>query len=88
MIDIATPDDAYVNTKETGKPSKYKDLDIAVSRMWKARTTILPVMNEASGTIKKGLDRNRQLLPGHPSDIKLQEIKLMSTAHSMPTVLG
>jgi len=33
LIDIATPHDSNVNTKETKKLSKYKDLEIAVSRM-------------------------------------------------------
>jgi len=28
----------HVNTKETEKLSKYKDLEIEVSRMWKMRT--------------------------------------------------
>jgi hypothetical protein len=34
LIDIAIPDDSHVNTKETEKLSKYKDLENAVSRMW------------------------------------------------------
>jgi len=33
LIDIAIPDDANVNTKETEKPRKYKVLEIEVSRM-------------------------------------------------------
>ena len=35
LININTPDDAEVNTKETEKLSKYKELEIDVSRMWK-----------------------------------------------------
>jgi len=33
LINIATPDDSNVNTKETEKLSKYKDLENNVSRM-------------------------------------------------------
>jgi len=33
LIDIAIPDDSHFNTRETEKLSKYKDLEIAVSRM-------------------------------------------------------
>jgi hypothetical protein len=38
LIDIVIPDDSRVNTKEGEEPSKYKDLEIEVSRMWKVRT--------------------------------------------------
>jgi hypothetical protein len=39
LIDIVTPDDLNVYTKETEKLRKGKDLEIEVSRMWKARTS-------------------------------------------------
>ena len=77
-----------VNTKETEKLSKYKDLEIKVSRMWKVRTKILPVTIGALGTIKKGLDQNLHLLPGHWSAIEIQKITLMSATHIIHKVLG
>ena len=46
LIYIAIPDDSNVNTKDTDKWSKYKDLEIEVSRMWKVRTKILPSIME------------------------------------------
>ena len=80
--------DLNVNTKETEKLSSYKDLEIGVSRMWKVRTKIVPVIIGALGTIKVGLDQNLQLLSGHLSAIELQKIALMSTAHIIRKVLG
>ena len=71
LIDIAIPDDSNINTEETDKLNKYKDPEIEVSRMWKVRTKILPVIIGALGTIKKGLDQNLQLLPGHLSATEL-----------------
>jgi len=59
-----------------------------VSRMRKVRTKIVPVITEALGTIKKELDQNLQLLPGHTSDIELQKITLMSTEHISHKVVG
>ena len=53
MIDIAIPDSSNLNTKETEKLSRYKDLEIEVSRIWKVRTKIMPVITGALGTIKK-----------------------------------
>ena len=64
-----------------------KDLQVEVSRMWKARTKIVPVIIKASGTIKKGLVQNLQVLPGHRSAIELQKVTLMSTAHIIHKVL-
>jgi hypothetical protein len=44
MIYIATPHDLNINTKYAAKISKYKDLEIEVSRMWKVRTKTVPVI--------------------------------------------
>ena len=66
----------------------YKDLEIKVSRMWKVRTKIVPVIIGALGTIKKGLDQSLQLLPGHRSAIELHEVTLMSNAQSICKVLS
>ena len=60
---------------------------IDVSRMWEVRTTIVPVLTRAVGTIKWGLDQKLQMLPGHPSATELQ-ITLMSTASIIRKVLG
>jgi len=64
--------------KDTEKLSKYKA--IAVCRMCTVRTKIVPVTIGASGTIKKGSDQNRQLVPGHRSAIELKKVKLMNNA--------
>ena len=56
--------------------------------MWTVRTKILPVIIEALGAIKKGLDQNLQLLPGHLSAIDLQKITLMHTANTFRKGLG
>jgi len=51
LIDTGIPDDSNAKTKENEKLSKFKDLEMEVSRMWKVRTTTTPVMTEALGTI-------------------------------------
>ena len=62
---------------------KYKDPEIEVSRMWKVRTQIVPVIIGALGTIKMGLDQNLQLLPGHWSAVEPQKLTLTSTAYGI-----
>jgi len=44
LIDIAIPDDSNVNSQETEKLRKYKDLEMEVSRMCKVRTKIVRVI--------------------------------------------
>jgi hypothetical protein len=56
LINIAIPDDSNINTQETEKLSKFKDLETEISRMWNVRTKIVPVIFGALGTIKKGFD--------------------------------
>jgi hypothetical protein len=56
--------------------------------MWTVRKKILPVIIGALGTIKKGLEQNLQLLPGHPAATELQKTMLMSTVHIICKVLG
>ena len=72
------PDDSNINTKETEKLSRYKEVEIKVNRMW---TKIMPVIIGALGTIEKVLDQNLWLLPGHLLAIVLQMMTLMSAAH-------
>jgi hypothetical protein len=52
------------------------------------REKVVPVIIAALRTIKKGLDQNLQLLPGHPSATELHKITLMSTAHVIRKLLG
>ena len=47
LTDIAIQDDLNINTKETEKISKYKDLEIKVSRTWKVRTKTVSVVTAA-----------------------------------------
>jgi hypothetical protein len=57
-INWTEPNGTELNTKENETLRKYKDLEIAVSRMSKVRTKIVSVIIGALGTIKKGLDQN------------------------------
>jgi hypothetical protein len=72
IIGIAIPDYSNVNANETENLRKYKDLAIEVNSMWKVRSKIVPAIIGALGTIKKGLDQNLLLLPGHPSAREMQ----------------
>lgn len=88
QIDTGTPYDSNVNTREADKLSKYKDLEVEVSKILKVRTKFLAVINGALGIIRKGLYQNLQFLPGHSSATELQKVTLISIAHSIDKAWG
>jgi len=77
MIPTLTP-------KKLKNISKYKDLDVKFSRMWKVETKIAPVIIGALAKIKKIIDQILQLLP----TIELQKVTIMSNVYSIRYVLG
>jgi hypothetical protein len=81
LIDITIADYLDVSTIETKQLTKFKNLEIEVSRMRKVRIKIVQVIIGALGTTKMGLDQNLQSLSGHTSAAELQKNTLMSTAH-------
>ena len=77
-----------IQTKGTEKLRNYKDLENEVSRMWKMKTKIVPVIIGALEIIKMALGQILQLMPGQPSVTELLKITLMSTANIIRKVLG
>ena len=53
QIDVAISGDSNVIKKEAEKNLKYKDLTIEIERMWNVKTTVIPVLIGATGTISK-----------------------------------
>ena len=66
MIDVTVPVDKNISLKEFQKLSKYKDLQIEVTKMWKLKTKIIPVVIGALDMIKKGTQKFIDQIPGKP----------------------
>ena len=49
--------------------------------MWGFKTTIVPVVMGALGTIKKDMEKYANKMPGNINIHELQKITLLSTAH-------
>ena len=88
LIDMTIPSDRNVLIKEVEKFSKYKDLEIEISKMWRMKTTTIPVVIGALGVIKKGMRSNIEKIPGKISLEELQKITLLGTAHILRKVLS
>ena len=84
MMDMAVPSDQNISLKEFQKLSKYKDLEIEVTKMWKLKTKIIPVVIGALGMIKKGTQNFNDQIPGKCSLQEIQKIVLTNTAHFTP----
>ncbi|KAF7218105.1 putative LOC107393841-like protein [Nothobranchius furzeri] len=88
MIDMTIPSEKNVTTKELEKLSKYKDLEIEVTRMWGMKTTTIPVVVGALGLIKKGLEKRTKQIPGNPTVQEIQKIVLLGSAHIIRRTLS
>jgi hypothetical protein len=63
LIDVAISGDRNVIQKEAEKILKYKSLAIEIQRMWNVKTTVIPVITVANGTISKSFRKYMSTIP-------------------------
>ena len=85
---MAVPSDQNMSLNEFQKVSKYRDLEIEVTKMWKLKTKVIPVVIGALGMIKNGKKNFIDEIPGKPSLQEMQKIVLTSTSHILRKVLS
>ena len=66
---------------------KYKDLTIEIQRMWNVKTTAIPVIIGATGTISKLFRKFGGNRPGSHAVLELQKTAILGTAHFLRKVL-
>ena len=76
FIDMGMPSDSNVSSKELGKLSRHKDLEIETAKIWKMKTIIIPVIVRALGMIKKGTQKYVNEILGNLSFAEIQNIVL------------
>ena len=86
--DMAVPSDQNMSLNEFQKVSKYRDLEIEVTKMWKLKTKVIPEVIGALGMIKNGKKKFIDEIPGKPSLQEMQKIVLTSTSHILRKVLS
>jgi hypothetical protein len=73
-----------------GKPRRfleYEDLTIEIQRMWNVKTTVIPVIIGATGTISKSFRKYMSNIPGKHDVKELQKTAILGTAHILRKVL-
>ena len=88
LIGMSIPTDQNIPAKKFDKLSKYKGLEIEIQRMWKLRTSTVPVTVGDLGMIKKGCQKHLDTFPGEPQLQEIQKIVLTSTAHILRKALS
>ena len=80
MINMNVPSDSNISAKDFEKLSKYKDLEIEISKIWKRKTKTMPVIVRTLGMIKKGIRKYVNEIPGNLSLAEIQKMVLNSIA--------
>ena len=68
--------------------SKYKDLEIEITRMWQMKTEIIPVVIGALGVIKNGSEKFISEIPGNINLQEIQKTTLLGMVHILRKVLS
>ena len=64
LIDMAIPSNRNTSVKVAEKLSKYKHLEIELTKMWGLKTITAPVVMGALGIVKKGIEKHIDKIPG------------------------
>ena len=86
LIDITIPLETNSSVKKN-HGNAYQILEIEVERTWGLKTTTVPVVMEALGTIKKDMENHSNKIPGIINIHELQKIT-QSHFYSPPSQAG
>ena len=80
MLDISIPSDRNTSLKTYEKISKYKDLELELTKSWKTNVKTIPIIIGALGVINKSTPKYVKELPTTINIDELQKITLLGTA--------
>ena len=77
-----------MQSQETEKILKYKDITIEIQRMWNVKTKVIPVIIGTTGTVSKSFRNYVSNIPGKHEVKELGKIAILGTAHILRKVLA
>ena len=84
---FGTPSYRNTSVKVAEILSKYKDLEIEITKMWGLKTIALLVVIGALEVVKKGAKKHIDKIPGKINVTELQKIALLGSSHILQKVL-
>ncbi len=88
LIDVSVPSDRNTSLKSFEKVSKYKDLEIELTKSWKTQVKTVPLIIGALGAINKSLCKYLNVLPIKMEVNELQKITLLGSANILRKALS
>ena len=88
LIDMAIPSDCNTSVKVAEKLSKYKDLEIEITKMWGLKKITTSVVIGALRVVKKGIEKHINKIPGKINIAEIQKIALLGSSHILRKVLS
>ena len=79
LIDVSVPFDQNISTKVIEKVSKYKDLEIEITKIRRVKTEIVPVIVGELALMSKGMEYNLGNISGAININELQKTILLET---------
>ena len=80
LIDVSVPSDRNIYAKRSEKLCKYKDLEIEIQKMWGMRTTVVPLIMGALGSIATDTPIDLACISSSASLYQVQKQVLLSSA--------
>ena len=74
---MTVPGDTKMSLKIFEKLSRYKDLEIEITKMWHLKTTTMPVVISALGMVAKTASNYVSQIPGAPFLTEFPKMTLM-----------
>ena len=81
IIDVACPSDINLVGKKNEKLRNYKELRLEIARLWNKKTTIIPIIIGALGSVPDDLYEKLDSIGIKYNTTVLQKSVLLGTAH-------
>ena len=88
LLDVSIPSDRNTSTKIFEKLSKYKDLDIELTKSWLMKTINIQVVIRALGVVPKRTLKYISEIPGKLAIEEIQKITLLGTSNILRKALS
>ena len=88
LIDMTILFDRNTSVKVAETLSKYKNLEIEITQMWRLKTITVHVVIGTLGVVRKGIEKYIHKIRGKINVTELQKIALLGSSHILRRILS